>query len=211
MHSLNSSTDVGMRRLPAESRTSRSGANHDRPCRSAVSPAAFILMLMTACSSPDLQPDTEPGIGLPVPPQAPADTAQPDSAVADTITAAPQDTFFEGSEHVWLDAQQRGVTFRAIGQEPGWLVEISGDRRMRVLTDYGADEVIVMPVPVPTVDSTTWTTTYRARADGKDVRIHIRDEPCADTMSGERFSATVTLVLNGIAHQGCGRALDGLL
>jgi uncharacterized membrane protein len=168
---------------------------------------ALLLILLASCSSP------APSNGQPenVPPQAPGDILHPDTGRLDTAQAVlpdSQDTFFEGSEHVWLDARERGVTFRAIGQEPGWLVEISGDRTMRVVTDYGAVEFIIAPVPRAVVDATTRTTTYSARADGSDVQVRIRDVPCADTMSGQRFSATVTLSVNGISHHGCGRTLS---
>jgi len=151
---------------------------------------------------------------------APADagsTAGPggvDSATSDTVadmprdTASPEpaDTFFEGSEQVWLEARARGVTFRAVGQEPGWLLELNQNDTMRVVVDYGARE-LTFALPEPAVDSTTWVTTYRARSDGHTVRVDIRDEPCADVMSGERFGATVQLVLDGVRYDGCGRAL----
>ena len=168
---------------------------------------ALLLILLASCSSP------APSNGQPevVAPQAPRDILHPDTGRLDTARAVPpdsQDTFFEGSEHVWIEARERGVTFRAIGQEPGWLVEISGDRTMRVVTDYGAVEFVIAPVPRAVVDSTTWTTIYSARADGSDIRVRIRDEPCADPMSGQRFSATVTLGVNGISHHGCGRTLS---
>jgi uncharacterized membrane protein len=228
MRSLRCSSDPGARPVSAPSLTPGSGANHDSssripaPARTAarrMTPGRVMsmLMLIAACSSPAPAPDTAPDTGLdavpPSAPHTPAAPLPPDTGAADTAPPSPadsQDTFFEGSEHVWLDAQERGVTFRAVGQEPGWVVEISGDRRMRIVTDYGARELDVTPVPAPTVDSTTWTTTYRARADGSDLRVLIRDEPCADTMSGERFSATVTLVLDDATYRGCGRALDGL-
>ena len=36
----------------------------------------------------------------------------------------------------WQEARRRGVQFRAIGQEPGWLVEVTADS-LRVEWDYG--------------------------------------------------------------------------
>lgn len=132
----------------------------------------------------------------------PADTTA--RARSDTLAAA--DTFFEGSEQVWLEARARGVTFRAIGQEPGWLVELGPNETLRILVGYGARE-IEMPLPEPVIDSTTWVTSYRARTEEHTARIDIRDEPCADVMSGERFGATVLLVLDGVRYDGCGRSL----
>jgi uncharacterized membrane protein len=219
------------RSLPsiAASLTRNVERNHDSRRRSALlSRDALLFFLITACSSsapaPEAQMDTVPA-QLPdtIPAQPPdsvpaagpdtVPTALPDTQTGQDTLQVPHDsadTYFEGSEVVWLEARERGVTFRAIGQEPGWLVEIEGDRQIRVVTNYGADEVVT-PVPPAVVDSITWTTTYHAVTDSDDLRIDIRDEPCADTMSGELFSATVSMVLNGTTYHGCGRALDELL
>ena len=163
----------------------------------------LLMQLFAACSSSAPSPDTTADTASVVAGVRPADTlavVRPDTVVA-------RDTFIEGSETVWLDAERRGVTFRAVGQEPGWLLEIGAERRIRLVTDYGAEERI-LPMPAPVVDSVTWTTTYRVVAPDVDLTIDIRDEPCADTMSGERFPATVIVVLNRMRYSGCGRALD---
>ena len=89
----------------------------------------------------------------------PAADGQPDTTI--TPPVASQDTYFEGSQRVWEAARDRGVIFRAVGQEPGWVLEV-------------------------------------------------REEPCMDTMSGERFSMTVTIRLNDTTYDGCGRMLDRL-
>jgi len=38
---------------------------------------------------------------------------------------------------VWQQAKLRGVSFRAIGQEPGWLLEITDSSEILLVTDYG--------------------------------------------------------------------------
>ena len=38
---------------------------------------------------------------------------------------------------VWHQAKLRGVSFRAIGQEPGWLLEITDGSEILLVTDYG--------------------------------------------------------------------------
>ncbi|HSJ31704.1 MAG TPA: hypothetical protein VK933_09725 [Longimicrobiales bacterium] len=205
-----------LRRPASVTRTAR--ANHARPARSRPPAAArivdsprtsqpLLLLLLTqllaACSSSAPSPDTAADTAAVAPGVRPADTpadARPDSVMA-------RDTFFDGSETVWLDAEGRGVTFRAVGQEPGWLLEMGAEGNIRLVTDYGAEERI-LPMPAPVVDSVTWTTTYRVVAPDVDLTIDIRDEPCADTMSGERFPATVTVVLNRMRYSGCGRTLD---
>ena len=111
----------------------------NRPCRMA---CALSLLLIAGCGSP-------------APPHA---DDQPDTIAP---PAASQDVYFEGSQRVWEAARDRGVIFRAVGQEPGWVLEV-------------------------------------------------REEPCMDTMSGERFAMTATLTLNGATYDGCGRMLDRL-
>ena len=157
-----------------------------------------------ACPSP---PRDAP-VDAPASTGSAADTARVSGARAGqgVEAHAPPDTFFEGSEQVWLQARARGVTFRAVGQEPGWLIEIHQDETLRIVLDYGARE-LELPLPAPVVDSTTWVTTYRARNEQHNVRIDIRDEPCADVMSGERMSATVVLVIDEERYHGCGRTL----
>jgi uncharacterized membrane protein len=209
---MSSTTAEGSRASPsAQAAGSRAARIQRRWVPAAASPGmkcgSVAVMAVLACSSPgaapdsssDAQPDSAPAQG------SQATEEEPDTALTvDTV----QDTYFENSEVVWLEARDRGVEFRAVGQEPGWVVEI-GSEQLTVLANYASD-TLVADVPVPVVDSTTWTTSYRVRADSVDVRVDIRDDPCADTMSGERFTATVTLVLNGTVLHGCGRSLAAL-
>ena len=41
---------------------------------------------------------------------------------------------------VWHAAKLRGVAFRAIGQEPGWLLEITNGEEILLVTDYGKNK-----------------------------------------------------------------------
>jgi uncharacterized membrane protein len=143
------------------------------------------------------------GCGSPGPPHA---DDQPDSTT--TPPAASQDVYFEGSQRVWEAARDRGVIFRAVGQEPGWVLEVE-DSRITLVTNYGADEVVT-PVPEPVVDAASRTTAWHVVTETNDLRIEARAQSCADTMSEERFSMTVTVTLNGTTHHGCGRMLDRL-
>ncbi len=104
----------------------------------------------------------------------------------------------------WEDARRLGVDFRAVGQEPGWLLEIDAERSLRFLYDYGARE-ITAPAPKPVTAG--GRTVYRlATAQGALV-VEIEPAPCADAMSGEAFEARVTVAVGGAAYAGCGRAL----
>lgn len=106
---------------------------------------------------------------------------------------------------IWEHAKLSGVDFRAVGNEPGWHVEIAADS-IRLVTDYGARSRVI-PTPEPRTDTITGRTVYRAVTDGDPVEILLELAPCRDTMSGERFETTVAVLLEGRTLRGCGRAL----
>ncbi|HET8727046.1 MAG TPA: hypothetical protein VFO41_06005 [Alphaproteobacteria bacterium] len=106
----------------------------------------------------------------------------------------------------WDRARLRGVDFRAIGQEPGWLVDIEDGERITVLTDYGQSRTIV-PAPAPETDGQA-RTTYFVATGTHTLTVVLEDAPCQDVMSGEAFPVTVTMELDGQAYRGCGRYLS---
>jgi uncharacterized membrane protein len=106
---------------------------------------------------------------------------------------------------IWEHARLRGVSFRAVGNEPGWYLEIAADS-VRLVTDYGARSR-VMPTPEPRMDTVADRTVYRMVAEGEAVEVLLEPGPCRDTMSGEEFETTVTVVLVRGTLRGCGRAL----
>lgn len=106
----------------------------------------------------------------------------------------------------WEAAHFRGVDFRGIGQEPGWYVEIHDGERIDFVGDYG-DRRASMPAPAPATDP-AGRITYDARSDAHRLRITIEHRECADGMSDERFTETVTVDLDGKRYEGCGRKTD---
>ncbi len=104
----------------------------------------------------------------------------------------------------WQNAGERGIDFRAVGQEPGWYLEIDDGKSMRLFYDY-AERLAATPVPVPV--SNGGTTTYDAVTEAHRLRVVIEERECSDTMSGERFPRTVTVTLDGRSLHGCGRSL----
>ena len=110
----------------------------------------------------------------------------------------------ETIDDVWHKAKLRGVAFRAIGQEPGWLLEITNGEEILLLTDYGSTRTS-MPYVEPVVYQEERRTQYVV--GDYNTTIEIRGEPCTDVMSGESFEVSVTLFLNNKELHGCGRAL----
>jgi len=101
----------------------------------------------------------------------------------------------------WADAARRGATFRALGNEPSWNLEVHSDRLVLV-TDLGTEQV-EFPYSDPIVEGTR--TTYRS-VGGELVAV-VERQTCVDTMSGEGFEASATLTVPGGTLRGCGRFL----
>ena len=107
---------------------------------------------------------------------------------------------------IWEHAKLNGVDFRALGNEPGWHMEISNRQDILLVTDYGQQtyrftSAIINSKPYER------TTSYHAQSDGNSVEIVIKGIPCQDSMSGEAFSAAVTVLINNKRYMGCGKAL----
>jgi uncharacterized membrane protein len=107
-------------------------------------------------------------------------------------------------DDVWHKAKLRGVAFRAIGQEPGWLLEITNGKEILLVTDYG-EHRMSLPYVEPVVFQDESRTEYRL--PDHDTVVEIRGEPCTDSMSGEQFAVSVTVSQPDRTLVGCGRAL----
>lgn len=106
----------------------------------------------------------------------------------------------------WDQAAERGVSFRAIGQEPGWLVEVQDGDEGASLTahlDYGQRLLEVAEL------SSEDANRYQGQAaDGTSVVLTIEERDCADPMSGERFRAAASLAVGDQQYEGCGARLS---
>lgn len=123
----------------------------------------------------------------------------------DDAAGNPDTVAREGAiDDVWHKAALRGVTFRAIGQEPGWLLEIVNGKSIIISTDYGnnvAEYAYVEPIVFQDEQRT------RYLIEDADAIVEIRDKPCMDIMSGESFAVSVSITDSHRRLEGCGRAL----
>ncbi len=127
-----------------------------------------------------------------------SDAAPPDPAASPDASVSP-----------WEDARRRGATFRAIGQEPGWHLEIQDEpaaKRIRFLYAYGESSLSIDAATL-TVDTENARATYRGEAGGRVLEVELSDGPCVDSMSGEEFETRVEVRLGGSKFAGCGRSL----
>lgn len=107
---------------------------------------------------------------------------------------------------VWEAAKLRGVSYRAIGQEPAWLLEIDRDKGFLLVTDYGQNRQ-QFPYSEAVSDAAQRTGRYSSELNGEHIEITITGKTCRDSMSGEEFSSQVEINWREQTLRGCGRAL----
>ena len=107
---------------------------------------------------------------------------------------------------VWEGAKLRGVSYRALGQEPPWLLEIDRENGFLLVTGYG-EKKQQFPYVEPVTDSAQRISSYTSEANGDGITITIQGRDCRDSMSGEAFSSQVEISWHGQSLRGCGRAL----
>lgn len=95
--------------------------------------------------------------------------------------------------------------FRAGGNEPGWHIELTGDRIVLV-TDYGMQR---SEAPLPAPETEDGATVYRVAE--LDATVRITDALCRDSATGMPHPKTVTVETGDGVLSGCGGAPADLL
>lgn len=117
-------------------------------------------------------------------------------ALASTATLAGCATAKDAYDSVITDGRSSNETFKAIGQEPGWTLEIT-PTRVEYVGDYGETKISGANVGVRTdANSATYI-------NGR-LKVTRVATACSDSMSGQRYRETVTVVADGKRLQGCG-------
>lgn len=148
---------------------------------------ALILILALAACSP--QAPSEPA------PPAPLPSTEAPSANQAALAQMPS----------WESARAAGVDFRAVGQEPGWMVDIYTQGRIVAMMDYG-QTLVEFPAATLT-NPAEGATRYETQAHGHTLRITSRRTPCEDAMSGAPYPVAVEMVFDGRTLNGCGKSV----
>jgi uncharacterized membrane protein/membrane-bound inhibitor of C-type lysozyme len=106
----------------------------------------------------------------------------------------------------WVDAQVRGATFRGVGQEPGWHLEVYPERIVFVYR-YG-DRRAVLPNSGIVEDPGQPVRSWESKTEEHELAITVEDRGCTDVMSGEIYPSRVAVKLDGRDYTGCGKDLD---
>lgn len=132
------------------------------------------------------------------------DTRADSSATLDSAAQLDTSVRPQPASMPWEEARRRGVDFRAIGQEPGWMLEIDHEKSIYLLADYG-EKKVTFPTVAPR--DSAGTIRYDATTNEHRLTISIRRAVCHDAMSGEEMTHTVIVVLDVTQYRGCGRNL----
>lgn len=89
--------------------------------------------------------------------------------------------------------------FRAVGDEPGWIVTI--DDSLEIHWDY--DEYRVT-VAVPEAETEDGVVRYSFTHEGTPFVITVREGDCTDTMAGREYPAVVEVMIGDRKLTGCG-------
>jgi len=90
------------------------------------------------------------------------------------------------------------ATYRAVGQEPSWLLLLEADAA-RLYLQHGSEELTA-----PRDRIRTGSDRWHVNMDGKRVSFSMEDGLCRDTMSGIPHPHRATLSVDDNTYQGCG-------
>lgn len=105
----------------------------------------------------------------------------------------------------WEEARFRGVDFRAVGQEPGWYLELQHDGPMLFVVHQGSPRVL-LDTPEPQLEA--GRELYQGGNSNHNISVEIELHHCTDVMSGEVYDSQVNVKLDNNVYHGCGLALE---
>lgn len=112
----------------------------------------------------------------------------------------------EGQHRILVERRAAGIQWRALGQEPGWIVEVKADGGLEAQLDYGQRRITTPPADREGENGTTrWT----AQTGAGSLDLTVNRGACNDTMSDDRYWFTATLVVDGQTLRGCAQPLAG--
>lgn len=101
------------------------------------------------------------------------------------------------------EAAPPSIDFRAAGYNPPWLFELVRPGGIRFIAD--GRTTVVSAARDFIVSAAHRGVIYGAHSDTRELVAEVVEIGCADAISGERLSHTVTIRLDGREYHGCGR------
>jgi membrane-bound inhibitor of C-type lysozyme len=104
------------------------------------------------------------------------------------------------------DARVRGVVYRALGNEPGWILEIGPGTGIVYVTDFGSKSHTFDAMQAST-GADGASRTFTAGTGDQAIRVTVRQERCVDDGEVE-FDHSATVEFAGQTLRGCGTRLN---
>lgn len=108
------------------------------------------------------------------------------------------------AESLVEDARARGVSFRAIGNEPGWVLEIGPAGRISWTTNYGELRYDFAQSQMATAGDAT---IYTAQQGPNAIKATVKAERCLDDGEVE-YERSAAVEFEGQSYRGCGLELQ---
>lgn len=102
------------------------------------------------------------------------------------------------------DARARGIRIRALGNEPGWVLEVGPAGRLSWTTNYGELRYDFDQAQRAGVDGTA---TYVAQQGTNSIKATVKTERCLDEGDVE-YDLAATVEFEGQTYRGCGTRLN---
>ena len=103
------------------------------------------------------------------------------------------------------DARVRGVVYRALGNEPGWILEIGPASRLSWTTNFGQDRYDFEQAQAATTPD--GAIVYTAQKEAVAIKATVKAERCVDDGEVE-FDHVVTVESGAQTLRGCGTRLN---
>ena len=110
------------------------------------------------------------------------------------------------ADTAWEQARIDGVDFRALGNEPGWILELDEDGGVTFVTDYGQTRHR-FDRPARHRSPHEGPVRYIATGDDGEIIILLTTAACLDDMSGAPFPVRADVRFKDRDYRGCGRML----
>ena len=105
--------------------------------------------------------------------------------------------------------KKEGIDFYAVGQEPGWTLDLDFEKEF-IFSSYDGTRLKALSVPS---DDQGNLSIYRVSSDDGEMIVQVSSGECADVMSGQKFTHSVTVIIKTAAateakiFKGCGDML----
>lgn len=132
--------------------------------------------------------------------------SDPSSSSDDISPTAESPTPAPAQASPWERARARGIAFRGIGNEPGWLVEVGTGENptLHAELDYGERKIDLTQVQRLSGAAGYAGTT----SDGVEVQLRLQRGDCSDGMSDQTYPVSAKLNVGDRTYAGCGRFLQ---